>query len=421
MRTITPLTLAAVACALLFSSTADAVALGNVASQSSLGQPLKVVIPVALVGGETLNNACLRLVNDGMHEGAPQLVAGRINLDRGGNNPRLLVTTARSVSEPALRFSVQAGCDSTIRRDYVLLFDLPETQRSIMLASANSDEFAQYVRGSRPAVVAGSRRVQSSPAASAAAVSARAAPDVPAPANFARISPTVDRAVAVVPIPSAAPTTALASSPRDLVTLVADNGNSGGLIAQASAQSLPRVTISLPRIATQAPPSEWAGGWLYAVAAFAIIILGLTAFSMRRRMFQAPSWASSARRGEPLNSNTAATPDVTFAHFGVMTEPAPIDAHAGQAFPAMDVPTTEDRSLDTLLGDIRADVIDEQAMRDAWKTAASESAVDLGSDSILKAIAAAEKEMHAGPPSAIDRSLEEDLFRDLPRRRAGGR
>src|SRR5437867_3970562 len=215
MRTITPLALAASASMLLFSSTADAVALGNIASQSSLGQPLKVVIPVALVGGETLNTACLRLVNDGAHEGAPQLVAGRINLDRSGKNPRLLVTTARSVTEPALRFSVQAGCDSTIRRDYVLLFDLPETQRPIMLASADSDEFAQYARGSRPAVAAGSRRVQSPVGAPAAPVSARAATVASAPTRFVRVSPTVDRAVAVVSVVPAAPTTALATSPRD--------------------------------------------------------------------------------------------------------------------------------------------------------------------------------------------------------------
>jgi hypothetical protein len=417
MRTITPLALAALASALMFSSTADAVALGNIASQSPLGQPLRVVIPVALVGGETLNTVCLRLVSDGGRDGPPQLVAGRINLDSGGSNPRLLVTTARLINEPALRFSVQVGCNGTIRRDYVLLFDPPEMQRPTMLASSDSDEFAQYARSSPPAAPASSRRARPTAVASATPDSTKPSRGEVATArtNSARMSPDVDPAM------PAAPSAAEESSPESASPdpVVADSGNSGGLIAQASAQSLPRVTISLPRSAAQASPLEsspsaWEGSSLYAVAGFAVIILGLTLFTLRRHMARAATFASSVSHGGPMDLNTEAACNDTFANFGAVVEAAPITPtlRATQV-PAM-APTPED---DTLLGAITGDVIDEQTVRDAWKMAVAENAAeDLGTDSILKAIAAAENGMRIDPPeqSAMDRALEEDLFRDLP-------
>ncbi|TMG87577.1 MAG: hypothetical protein E6H74_00985 [Betaproteobacteria bacterium] len=418
MRTITPLALAVLASALMFSSTADAVALGNIAAQSSLGQPLRVVIPVALVGGETLNTTCVRLVSDGAPDGPPQVVAGRIHLDSGGSNPRLLVTTARLISEPALRFSVQAGCDGTIRRDYVLLFDPPEMQRPAMLASSDSGEFAQYTRSSRTAAGASSGRARPTAIASATPVSIKSSRSDVATArtNSARISPNVNSTVNAPP--AATPTEDPATAPD---TLVADSGNSGGLIAQASAQAMPRVTTSLPRSATPASPLEssasaWKGSSLYAVAGFAIIILGLTAFSLRRHMNRAATFAASVSHGGPMDLNTQAAGTDTFAHFGAMAETAPSTPTLRAAqVPAM-VPTLED---DTLLGAITGDVIDEQTVRDAWKMAVAETAAeDLGTDSILKAIAAAEKDMRIGQPepfqSAMDRALEEDLFRDIP-------
>jgi hypothetical protein len=425
MRQIAPLALAALASALMFSSTADALALGNIASQSALGQPLRLVIPVVEAGGEAINSACLRLVNDGASEGAPQLLAARINVDRGASTPRLVVTTAQPVTEPAMRVSVQAGCDSTIRRDYVLLFDPPE-MRPTMVTSAHGSEFAQYARSIRPAAAATPRTAPVM--ASWAPVPAKVShsPVVAAPASLARTSPEVERITVPAPVASAAaktpatvPAPAPVTAPRDLVTLVADNGSGGGLITQASAQSLPRVTTSLPRSPVQPTDSGWAGNWLYAGAGFAMIILGLTAFSLRHRVSHAPMWASSAGHGESLNTGIAATD--TFAHFAAMVEPATISPRPTQDFPPMEASTVEDASLDTLLGSINEDVIDERVVRDAWKTAASEHAIDLGSDSILKAIEAAEREMHIAPPTAMDKALDEDLFRDLPRRLAGAR
>src|ERR1700681_2076239 len=68
---------AALASALFQPGLVSAVALGNIALQSSLGQPLRVVIPVALSDGEILNSSCLKLVRDPA-PGAPQLLTGRV-------------------------------------------------------------------------------------------------------------------------------------------------------------------------------------------------------------------------------------------------------------------------------------------------------------------------------------------------------
>jgi len=73
--------------------------------------------------------------------------------------------------------------------------------------------------------------------------------------------------------------------------------------------------------------------------------------------------------------------------------------------------------LDTLLGD---DGIDEKTIREEWAAAASEHAIDIGTDSILQAIATAEREMRisAPPPAqvAMDQALDDELLRK-PRKR----
>ena len=208
-----------------------------------------------------------------------------------------------------------------------------------------------------------------------------------------------------------------------MVAFVADTGG-GGLISEARAQSLPRVALPSPRQNAQfeaAATSILDSTWPYTAGGLGIVVLGLTAFSLRRRIFQHPAWTSSASRGEPMHASSQAAPPVTFAHFGVMTEPAIITPRANQDFPQLaDIPTTEDGSLDTLLGNIASEVIDERAVREAWKNAATEHSVDIGTDSILKAIAAAERELRLGPPeperTAMDIALEDDLLREAPRR-----
>ena len=71
--------------------------------------------------------------------------------------------------------------------------------------------------------------------------------------------------------------------------------------------------------------------------------------------------------------------------------------------------------------EVEADGIDEDAIRKAWATLATESATDIGTDSILEAIEAAERDMRIRPPeptqTAMDNALDDDLLRDLTLRR----
>ena len=86
------------------------------------------------------------------------------------------------------------------------------------------------------------------------------------------------------------------------------------------------------------------------------------------------------------------------------------------SLPARNEEPTYDASLDTLLQEsvIETDGIDENVIRQTWAAVANESAVDIGTDSILKAIARAERELHISPPepaqAAIDKALDDDLM-----------
>ena len=69
--------------------------------------------------------------------------------------------------------------------------------------------------------------------------------------------------------------------------------------------------------------------------------------------------------------------------------------------------------LDTLLHDIQSDLIDERTIKEAWKAAAADAG-DMGGDSILKAIAAAERDLQIGAPepvqTAMDTALDDELL-----------
>jgi hypothetical protein len=143
--------------------------------------------------------------------------------------------------------------------------------------------------------------------------------------------------------------------------------------------------------------------------------IALTAFAKRRRLV-VPAWgATTLSNGKSPTQNTG--PANTFAHFAAMTEPAPIMLRA-ISLPIVTEEETYDASLDTLLqaSEVDVDGIDEHVIRQAWATAATENAVDIGSDSILKAIAAAERDLHISPPepkqAAIDQALDDDLMHD---------
>jgi hypothetical protein len=386
----------------------SALALGNIALQSSLGQPLRVVIPVALSNGEILNTSCLKLVRDPV-DGTPQLMTGRVSVERNAANARLIVTTPRPVD------------------DYVLLLDPQGTESSTMVASADLDEFKSYTGARRPIEVPrGAQRVATATDPSPFPGSA------PAPTTFKPIDPPLPIAVAqtqkTAPAALMVEPTVTPSEPVALTTI----RPSSGFIPEAAAASLSPLSIARSdTTAASAPtamlstrdrvPEEtlWTQTWPYAAVLLSIGAIALTAFVKRRRIV-APAWSAAMANNfskSPMLTSAAAN---TFANFGVMSEVAPSAPRQITRQRAIEEPI-HDANLDTLLQvpDGDADGIDEHVIRKAWATLATESAGDIGTDSILKAIEAAERDMHISPPApaqaAMDNALDDDLLRNRSR------
>ena len=419
---ISILAFVALAGVFLHPGSVSAVALGNIALQSSLGQPLRAVIPVALSTGETLNTSCLKLVRDPI-SGTPQLLTGRVSVERNAASTRLVVTTPRAMEEPALRLSLQAGCGGdTTRRDYVLLLDLQGTESNAVVAAADLDQFRNYTSTAGPETSA--RRAQRVVASTAPSPS-----PAPSPTTFTPIDlPTPVVVARTQKIAPAAEVVALTTPPPEPVAPPVTQPSSG-FITTASAASLSRMPMegsNTNRVAASPPTASlnpraevpdatlWTQTWPYAAVLLSIGAIALTAFAKRRRLV-VPAWGATTLTSakSPMRNTGIAN---TFAHFAAMTEPAAIKLRA-ISLPIVEE-QTYDANLDTLLQepDLEVDGIDEHVIRKAWATAATEGAADIGTDSILKAIAAAERDLHISPPepaqAAIDKALDDDLIHD---------
>jgi Tfp pilus assembly protein FimV len=111
-----------------FLTPAQAVTLGEIAVDSSLGQPLTARVPVTLAPGEMLTNECLSSVPVGSSDliGVPE---PRFRLEGAASSGavELRVSTARSLYEPMYELQLQVRCPGTalVVRQYVLMLDLP--------------------------------------------------------------------------------------------------------------------------------------------------------------------------------------------------------------------------------------------------------------------------------------------------------
>jgi hypothetical protein len=164
----------------------------------------------------------------------------------------------------------------------------------------------------------------------------------------------------------------------------------------------------------------WTQTWPYGAVLLSIGAIALTAFVKRRRIV-VPAWSAAGNNfsKSPMLTSAAAN---TFADFGVMSDVAPKAPRQTTRQRAIEEPI-HDANLDTLLQvpDGEVDGIDEHVIRKAWATLATESAADIGTDSILKAIEAAERDLHISPPepaqAAMDNALDDDLLRNPKPRR----
>lgn len=399
--------------ALLAAPFALALSLGDAAQQSSLGQPLRVVVPIAAPDGQSLNAACVHVIADAAGgSGPPRLLTGRVTIDRSASGPQLLVTTTRPVNEPVVRLAVQAGCVGTTRRDYVLLLD--------------------------PAAVGAKASVAQRSADTAPVLAAAAAAPLAVMKATARPAPAFVRVAAEAPaVASAAPTIAAVEAARQPTIMLSSPGGSS-FIPEASAAGLPRAVSSaqagmLP-VDVEPVVAPW---WPLAAALLVVAALARWLVPMRRRSaMQRPAWAAPTARTEPNPSASGRRPTSSLSktgHFAAMTEPgtgfprgvskSQRDARKAEGASTRPQPVTAKPAPikeDPRFADFDADLVEEQTIRAEWAKAVNDGAIDIGGDSILKAIDDAERAIQGAPAHpaqvALDRSLDDELLPNKARR-----
>jgi hypothetical protein len=98
--------------------------LGDVELRSGLGEPVRASIPYRLGAGEWTDGSCVHLLPD---EAMPVDLRHRLRSQRGGDF--ILLESTRPLNDPYLRFAIEMRCGSSghVKRDYVVLPDLPGT------------------------------------------------------------------------------------------------------------------------------------------------------------------------------------------------------------------------------------------------------------------------------------------------------
>jgi hypothetical protein len=122
-----------------FHATSYGLGLGDLDVKSSLGQPLKASVNV-LGANDLKGTSCLSL--------APNSDLSHVNFILGplsDDIAKLTISTNGVINEPIINLSIIAGCDSSIRRDYVLLIDPPLSSQT-EIAQINNFEDTAVVR-----------------------------------------------------------------------------------------------------------------------------------------------------------------------------------------------------------------------------------------------------------------------------------
>lgn len=99
-----------------------ALSLGGERIASFLGQPLRVELPIQSSSGDDgwdLN--CFALAPSSRTDGVALLRQARLELSQ--DRRRLIVRTYAAVDDPAVKFAIDVGCDSKLRREYTVLLD----------------------------------------------------------------------------------------------------------------------------------------------------------------------------------------------------------------------------------------------------------------------------------------------------------
>ena len=419
--------LIAIAMALLIatfivSSTAHAMLLGEASAQSTLGAPLRVVIPIKATSGESLDAACFRIVPNAANASAPAVTA-RVSLERAAATPRLVVWTPDAVTEPAVQFTLQAGCDGTTRRNYVLLLDPPMAGAPPVHANAHTTTYQVANPTAREP-----RQERSAPSAATRQ----------APASGGRGETLVVQAP-----------TAVEQPPQP-----AGNSDARGSVLRAIVPVSLR-QIAVAPVAEAAPPapqrpqtkssSGWGDALTYLAASLAILgVIGLAALFMRQRNQtpEVPEWTRGGSYDGPRSQTNMSMTSETLSNTQLLAAATTIPSVSSTSMtgsvapsvPAAGITTLkrtrsfapDPSTLDTLLGEVDSD--EERAVREAFAAARFDVESDAQNDAsaneenaVLRAIEDAERDLLLAPippaQAAMDSSLDDDLLR--PPRRPG--
>ncbi len=103
--------------------TAHALTLGEAQLQSSLGQPLRVQVPLVGAVPADLEARCFKIYRAAGIDNLPTPPDIRVEVEQAGNSKRLNVRTRAVVQEPIIAFGIELTCDASFRREYTLLLD----------------------------------------------------------------------------------------------------------------------------------------------------------------------------------------------------------------------------------------------------------------------------------------------------------
>ena len=308
----------------------------------------------------------------------------------------------------------------------------PASSKAITSAALVTPVDTGAAAGSKPAAIAANGAGAAGAAPIRVATPGRAAPtpvrDVPIP---------ITATSSALANEGAASASTRAASPSPVSVAIRDNARAstdaapatqlGSLTAGVAPRILPissagATSITRPRAASGtsalAPSSTpeqslWESA-LPAAASFAaggVVVLAGLALRRRHLARAAPRWSSTAKATGQGLGNAPATDLDTFAHFAAVTE-ANFNTPGAQQSSTFErhEPSLETASLDTLLGELDADAVEERALRKAWAQAQSGLEDNPGSSgAILKAIADAERELSAADISYQVHELEVDL------------
>jgi hypothetical protein len=317
---------------LLYAGSAPALGLGELSVRSYLGQPLVASVRL-LDAGAAARAECFSLAPSEGSITAPPAV--RLSVEPRGDQALLQLRSAEPLYEPVVQFTVIADCDTSLRRDYVLLLDLPPVvsppQTDSPAASAPAPAAVPSKAAAAPRAAALGAGPRSLPAArSARAPVARAAASAEARLVLSgrRLSgtggfalkldttlPDLDR-----PLPEGLTATELSDENTALIRKLAYLESQLAALQQRNA----KLEAQRAQAAAAAPPAAAAARpqWpLYLLLAGLVGGAGVLLLRLRRR--ESPETSETLE--ELLKSTAAAPAPVRTESFSA---PRPADAHA---------------------------------------------------------------------------------------------